>query len=778
MGNLTLIPIGFLLGVLSLQQLASLPSVAWSGLLVLLVPLLFRLKRLRLPGIVVCGFLWALLQAHIRLYPELNPEWEGVDLVLEGVVASLPEQQGRVTRFLFDINRVKVHDRWQYEFVAKVRLSWYEEAPRLRPGQAWRLTVRLKRPWGFSDPGGFDYEAWLYRQGIRATGYVRETTTARRLPDQDRHQILDNVRLWVAQGIADALGSDSNRGVITALAIGERNALSPQQWSLLLSTGTNHLLAISGMHIGLVAGLMFAIVSRGWRLWEGLCRRWPAQRAAALAAMLAAAGYAALAGFSVPSQRALIMLWLVMGAILMDRTSKPGHTLAVALLMVLIWDSLAVLSAGFWLSFTAVAVIVYALFNRPKLRLRWWYWGKIQWILAIGLLPLSLVFFQRTSLISPLANLVAVPWTGLLIVPVVLTGVLLLPVMPGVSQALFRLASDLLDILWTVLQALAGLPWAQWVHTPPAWALLPAVAGIGLILAPKGWPARWVGLILIAPLVIVKPPRPAPGAYQLTLLDVGQGLAAIVETHNHTLIYDSGARFSEFFNAGKAVVVPFLRSRGVASIDLFIVSHGDNDHIGGADAVFDQLRVLRTLTPEPALVQQQRAERCKAGLDWRWDGVEFEIMHPPEGWLDPGNNQSCVLRIANAEGSLLLTADIEVEAEQHLIETYGSRLASDIILIPHHGSRTSSSPDFLAMVKPTLALVSVGYHNQFGFPHKEIVERYRQRRVTILDTVSQGAIRIDVHASEGITVQPGYRQTAKRYWSSAFGAVQSPVQIK
>ena len=778
MENLTLLPIGFLLGDLSLQQLASLPSVAWSGLLLLLVPLLFSLKRLRFPIIVLCGFLWALLQAHLRLHPELNPEWEGVDLVLEGAVASLPETQRRVTRFLFDINRLKVHDRWQSGFAARTRLSWYEEAPRLRPGQAWRLTVRLKRPWGFSNPGGFDYEAWLYRQGIRATGYVRETTTALRLPDQDRHQILDNVRLRVAQGIADALGADSNRGVITALAIGERTALSPQQWSLLLSTGTNHLLAISGMHIGLVAGLVFAIVSWGWRLWVGLCRRWPAQRAAALAAMLAAAGYAALAGFSVPSQRALIMLCLVMGAILMDRTSKPGHTLTIALLMVLIWDSLAVLSAGFWLSFTAVAVIVYTFFDRSKFQPRWWHWGKIQWVLAIGLLPLSLAFFQRASLISPLANLVAVPWTGLLIVPVVLIGVLLLPVMPGVSQALFRLASELLDILWALLHTLAGLPWAQWVHSPPAWALLPAAVGIGLILAPKGWPARWVGLILLAPLVIVKPPRPAPGAYQLTLLDVGQGLAAIVETHNHTLIYDSGARFSEFFNAGEAVIVPYLRTRGIATIDLFVISHGDNDHIGGAAAVFDQLRVLRTLTPEPALVQQQQADRCKAGLDWRWDGVEFEIMHPPEDWPTPGNNQSCVVRVTNAGGSLLLTADIEVEAERNLIETYGARLASDIMLIPHHGSRTSSSPDFLAVVKPTLALLSMGYHNQFGFPHEEVVERYQQRGITILDTVTQGAIRIGVHPSEGINLQPGYRQTAKRYWSSAFRAVQSPGQIK
>ncbi len=763
---MTLISLGFLLGVMVLQQCASLPSVKWSGLLVVLIPSLFALKKFRFPIVVICGFLWALWQAHARLYPELKPEWEGIDLLLEGVVVSIPEQRGRATRFLFDIHRLKVNNQWQDDFQQRVRLSWYDGVPSLRLGQAWRLTARLKRPWGFRNPGGFDYEGWLYRQGVRATGYVRKAATARSLPNQGLTRPLDGLRQWLAEGIAESLGRDINQGVVTALAIGERSSISPQQWKLLLATGTNHLLAISGLHIGLVAGLVFALTLRVWRLWGRLCLLWPAQQIAALAAILAACGYAMLAGFSVPSQRAMIMLCVVMGAVLLNRSLRPGHTLGVALLLVLIWDSIAVLSPGFWLSFAAVAVILYTLCGRRGLETSWWQWGRVQWVLAVGLLPLTLVFFQRASLIAPLANLLAVPFVGLIIVPTILLGVVLLLTLPSAGQVLLGLASGLLEILWSELQAMAELPFAQWFHAPPAWTLLPAVVGIVVVLAPNGWPARWLGLVLLAPLVFVNPARPDSGAYWLTLLDVGQGLSAVIETRNHTLVYDTGAKFSEFFNAGEAVVVPFLRSRGVGSVDLLVISHGDNDHIGGIDAVLANLRVRRILTSEPSTVNHRRVGHCLSGLNWHWDGVDFEMLHPNEDWQDSDNNRSCVLHIQNPGGSVLLTADIELGVESRLLETYGSRLTSDIMLIPHHGSLTSSSPAFLDAVDPDLALLPVGYRNRFGFPNPDVIDRYSKLGISILDTLSQGAIKIGVHPSEGIEIHQGYRQSDKRYWSA------------
>jgi len=766
------IAVGMLTGIMLLHQLAALPPVACVWLLVILVPLLIGYKRLRFPLVVACGFLWALLQAHAALYPGLHPALEGEDLVVTGVIASIPELREPATRFLFDIEQVHTRIAADRSVPERARLSWYNDAPALKLGQRWKLTVRLARPRGFMNPGGFDYEGWLYSQGIGATGYIRDEPRAQRLPGEFMERPVGRLRQAVADAIARRLGDSANTGVITALAIGDRGAMTPERWQLLLDTGTSHLLAISGMNISLVAGMVYFLTLYLWRLSGWLCLRLPATRAAAFTGLIAGISYALLAGFSIPTQRAVIMLTVVMGALMLDRIGRPGHTLAIALTAVLVWSSAAVLSAGFWLSFAAVGIIVYSLRGRPQPHSRWRQSGRLQGALTIGLAPLTLFFFQRAPLISFFANLVAVPWIGLVIGPLVLVAVALLPVAPGLAGFLLDAADYGLDLLWRILEMLAALPFAQWHQAPVGWTLLPAALGMIWLLAPRGWPARWLGLVLLLPMAMVVPARPAPGGYTITLLDVGQGLAAVIETRRHVLVYDTGPRFSDYFNAGDAAVIPYLRRRGVKRIDTLVISHGDNDHSGGAAAVLAAFPVTKLLTSAPRQFDQLRAARCHAGQRWRSDGVTFEILHPSlvtpasvQPWPST-NNRSCVLRVASAGGAVLLPGDIEADAERTLVHAHVGPLASDVLVMPHHGSATSSSAKFIDAVGPELALVSTAYGNQWGFPAPEVLARYRRRSIPVKNTAGSGALTVTVHPRAGIALSEGYRQSARHFWTA------------
>ncbi|MGI8740392.1 MAG: DNA internalization-related competence protein ComEC/Rec2 [Gammaproteobacteria bacterium] len=387
--------------------------------------------------------------------------------------------------------------------------------------------------------------------------------------------------------------------------------------------------------------------------------------------------------------------------------------------------------------------------------------------MTIGLAPLTLFFFQRAPLISFVANLVAVPWIGLVIGPLILIAVALLPVAPGLAASLLNVSDYGLDLLWRVLELLAALPFAQWHQAPVGWTLLPATVGMVWLLAPHGWPARWLGLLLLLPMAMVAPVRPAPGGYTITLLDVGQGLAAVIETRNHVLVYDTGPRFSDYFNAGDAAVIPYLRRRGIERIDTLVISHRDNDHSGGAAAVLAAFPVTKLLTSAPRRFDQMRAARCRAGQRWRSDGVTFEILHPStvDTWPST-NNRSCVLRVVSAGGAVLLPGDIEADAERALVRTHAARLASDVLVVPHHGSATSSSARFIEAVGPELALVSTAYRNQWGFPAQEVLARYHRRSIAVENTATSGALTVTVHPYAGITLSDGYRQSARRFWTA------------
>lgn len=768
--------LAFIAGILCLQQLTGLPSINWAFGLFLFVPVfLFTRKRVsRLASAVIIGFLWALWHAHLVLSQGLPKELEGKDVQVEGQIATIPTQRGRKWRFEFEIRRLVYQGR-VWPVPKRVVLSWYEASESLMAGDAWRFTIRLKRPAGFMNPGGLDYERWLFSQRVNATGYVRGgTPPIRLLTTAWQDYPLQRLRQTVLFSLNQQLADHPVRGIVTALAVGHRAAISPQQWQIFRQTGTSHLVAISGLHVGLIAGLVFFLVSWCWRHLGRLPLYFAAPRAAAVAAILVAAVYAALAGWSLPTQRALIMVSVAMLALIFQRAVAPGRTLALALLLVLCYDPLAVLAPGLWLSFGAVAVILFVITGhsfRHSLHQRLWAkWGRAQWFVSLGLFPLLITFFQQASLISPLANLFAVPLVSMLVVPLVLLGVAITVLLPQVGTFLLKLAADLLLLMVEGLDWLAGLPLSQWIApTPDMFVLCLAVTGTILLLLPRAWPLRWFGLILLVPLVFNRPTLPAQGEFNFTLLDVGQGLSAVVQTRHHALVYDTGPRYSQYFDTGSAVVIPFLWQQGIHQVDKLIVSHGDNDHIGGVQSVLAQVPVQQILTSDAKLLNNPLSKPCLRGQAWQWDGVLFQILSPPVlNNHSQENNQSCVLHISSPMGAVLLPGDIEVGAERALLQQYSPRdLNADILVAPHHGSKTSSSQAFLAAVRPKFVLFPIGYRNRYRFPNQAVVVRYETFAPEFFDSASHGAISFTA-GSDGLLQSPvTWRQQQQRYWHTS-----------
>ncbi|WP_127477055.1 DNA internalization-related competence protein ComEC/Rec2 [Sulfurivermis fontis] len=759
--------LAFLLGIVIFQWQADIPSAPWLILMLPLPLLPWWLPRAwqpsaRLAALAAAGFLWAWLHAALVLAQQLPAALEGEDLVLEGVIATLPEADGRRSRFVFDTERLFYRGD-ALPPPGRVRLAWYQPYPVLEAGQRWRLQVRLKQPHGMANPGTFDYEGWLYQQRIRATGYVRPGNDTRLLAADSGEFPLQRLRQRLHAQLRAAVGEHPLGGLVAALALGERQDIGREQWLLLRATGTNHLVAISGLHIGIIAGLVFFLVRRLWP-WP---QRLPAPKAAALAALIAAALYAALAGFSLPTQRALIMVAVAMLALLGQRALRPARVLAVALLAVLLLDPLAVLSPGFWLSFGAVALILYGMGGRLGGSGWWWRWGRVQVLVALGLAPLLAVWFQQVPLLGALANLLAVPWVSLLVVPLVLLGTALLAPWPAAATALVSLALFGLEALWWWLEWCGGLLPPRWsVLAAVPWTLLPALAGLAWLLAPRGWPARWLGVIWLLPLLLVRPAGPAVGEAAVTVLDVGQGLAVLVRTANHALLYDTGPAYGPESDAGEMVLLPVLQHFGITRLDALILSHGDSDHAGGAAAVFQALAVGRFLSGAEAALPWRGHEPCARGQQWEWDGVRFEILFPATagGHSGRGNDSSCVLRIVTPHGALLLAGDIEAAAEQALLAAVPEQLAADVLVAPHHGSKTSSTAPFVTAVAARHVLFSVGYRNRWGFPHPAVVARYRAAEADVHDTAQQGALTVRL-AADGVQVE-SWRQRARRYWFS------------
>lgn len=737
---------------------------------------------------LLLGAGWAGVRAHWRLADGLAPQYEGVDLMLDGVVIGLPQVRDQAVRFGFAVTNGPAG------VPRRLLLSWYRERaaapdaalPSLRPGDQWRLTVRLRRPHGNFNPHGFDYEAWLLEQGWRATGYVRPLGGARLGIDAGPAHWPDRTRAAIRDRFAAALVSADGMprpyaGLLVALAIGDQSAIPGEQWNVFARTGITHLVSISGLHVTMLGGLCYALAVA---LWRFLVRRsalmarrleaWPAPVCGALAGALAALVYAGLAGFAIPVQRTLYMLGVALLAVLNRRQPAPMRILVLALLLVIVIDPWAVLAAGFWLSFGAVAAMLYTLRAlqaydpAPGIVGRWrrvWAgWWRAQWAVTLAGIPALLALFQQFSLVSPIANALAIPVVG-----VVVTPLCLLAAIPKLEWVL-PWAHGLTEALMAAVAWLGGQPFAVWQQAaPPVWCVALALLGTGVVLHPR-WPLwRLGGLAGFLPLILIVPERPVEGAWRLRVLDVGQGLAVHVQTRSHDLLFDTGPRYAAEIDSGQRVIAPYLRAVGVRALDLMVISHEDSDHSGGALSLFAAIpvRAWRHSLSErsalwPFLAGRPGGAPCRDGESWLWDGVEFRFLHPPLGFHGQGNAGSCVLRVSSTQGSALLTADIEAAQESALARRHGDALRADVLLAPHHGSATSSSAEFVHAVAPGAVVFSVGYRNRFGHPRDEVVSRYREVGATAYRSDEAGAVLFEF-GPEGVRGF-GERQRHPRYW--------------
>jgi len=743
----------------------------------------------------------------------LAPELEGRDIVVIGTVVAMPQRAEDALRFRLRLESAHL-DGQAVVLPPEIQLSWYagffmappqetlsqgadsseatlqlQRQPQpMRAGERWQMTARLKAPHGNSNPHGFDYELWLWEQGVQATGSVRagvRDAPPQKLAPSSGHWI-ERARQTVREAIYERVSDRQLAGVLAALVMGDQNAIERADWEVFRATGVAHLMSISGLHITLFAWLASRLLGILWRrsvlLSPAGCLRLPASTVAAWGGLLLAIAYAAFAGWGLPAQRTVWMLTVVVALRQSGRQWAWPHTWLLAMAVVVILDPWALLQAGFWLSFVAVGVLFASGAGTgdvpaPGLLARAGRMLREQWVITLALAPLTLLFFNQVSLVGLLANAVAIPWVTLLVTPLALAGVLFHP--------LWDLAAWLMGGLTAVLQVLAAWPLATVSQAAvPVWCAAAGIAG-GLLLVMR-WPWHWrvLGLPLVLPVLLWQPLRPAVGEFELLAVDVGQGNAVLVRTAGHALLYDTGPRFSRESDAGHRVLVPLLRALG-ERLDKVMLSHRDTDHVGGAAAVLamqPQASLSSSIEASHELHQLRPGTRCAAGQRWQWDAVDFEVLHPEAAAYDnpaKPNSMSCVLRISAAPKpvasigavpptSALLVGDIESSQEQNLLRR--GPIAADFLLMPHHGSKTSSSGSFLDAVHPTLALAQAGYRNRFGHPAPTVVARYRERSITVLQTADCGALSWHSSRPTEWTCQ---RQQGMRYWQHRPPAVQN-----
>ncbi|HET8941750.1 MAG TPA: DNA internalization-related competence protein ComEC/Rec2 [Rudaea sp.] len=732
--------LALLVGAVAVQLLTELPPM-WVdvALIVCGLPLCILRSRWRLIGFVLLAAGWSMLRGDHALSQRLPHTLEGQDIVATGAVRGLPRAQDRDSRFEFDIASAAYEGR-ALALHGRVRLSWYEDAPVLQSCEHWRLRLRLKRPRGMIDPGGFDFERFALERGIVATGYVREDSGNRQIGTDA--VCVDRLRARIGQAIDTTLAGGVSADLLRALAFGDQQAMDDHEWAVARATGIPHLIAISGLHIALFASFGIALVRLLWKLAPRLTLHWPAPFIEAAASLIFAVAYATLAGLGLPTRRALVMIAALLVANLARRARAPAQGLALAVIVLLAWDPLCVLSAGFWLSFVGVGWLMFCLGGTTQRRR--WVRELItaQGVASLGLLPLCIWFFGQSSLIGPLANLVAVPVICFFILPVTVVAVLLLLWAPTIGAPLLHIAGWAMDWLWMLLEKIAAWPLALWYFPEPSvWALLLALLGAFWVLLPRGVPARALGIVLLLPLLWPARQVLADGDFEAYMLDVGQGLSLIVRTRDHALVYDAGARYPSGFDLGSATVVPALHALGIDHLDRMIISHGDNDHAGGAAAVAQAFRGVPVESGEPGRLKMP-ASQCLVGEHWNWNGVSFRVVHPTMPLSSVDNDRCCVLDIRSGDNELLLTGDITATVEE-FIATALKPVASQLVLqVAHHGSKTSSSDGFLHSLHPSLALVSAGYHNHFHHPAAIIVARYAAHGINLLNTAPNGFVDV------------------------------------
>lgn len=795
----------FLLGSCVLCLFQELPSlitsfITASTLIFLSIFSGIRKYKIHWLAAFALGFFWLHIAAERHLITAFPKGLEGEQITVVGTILSLPESQNfdegenQITahqwqnfndsiRFEFSVQKAIPEHLWPKP--GRIRLRLENPPSHIRVGDQWQFVVKLKRPHGYANPGSYDKERNFFLNRWAAEG----TVVSKEPKVLIKRETGFYFRMRIHDAIFQYLNQSKYAGILSALVVGSKDGVSQEQWALFRDTGTAHLMAISGLHIGLVSGFIFACVIFIFRFLPYFCFYVPARIYAAAFSMIGATIYALLAGFSIPTQRSLIMIFVFMLSIIFKQTSCPWHNYFLALALVLLWDPFAVLSPGFWLSFGAVGVILFGMKNRSRPTGLWWRFGRTQWVVFLGLIPISLAIFQQTSIVAPLANIVAIPVVSFFTVPFAILGGICLPAFPKMGIFFLSCGEAALKILWPFLEFCCRLPRAVFMQASLSLhAIIIATFGVLLLILPHGVPARRLGFVVLLPLFFNHVEPIENESFCFTMLDVGQGLAAIVETKHHVLVFDTGPKLNPNFDTGDRVVMPFLATKNRSKIDAIIISHGDNDHIGGLKSILQKMPVAYILTSEPKIVpnfepntesetaliksgtapnknSHTNVEQCYAGQKWIWDGVEFEILHPSALDIENRNDRSCVLRVSNKHHSVLLTGDIETPSEKILLQRNYTKLKADILLVPHHGSRTSSSKEFIQAVQPTYALFPVGYKNSYGHPKPDIVDRYKKHGAILMDSVNDGAVTFKI--PNNLTKLPlpeRYRIDHAKFW--------------
>lgn len=706
---------------------------------------------------------------------------EGRDVDVQGLVVGLPQPQAAGMRFQLEPESATL-DGQAVVLPARMDVGWYSgwgstaggglelqrQPVAVRPGERWRMRLRLKAPHGNVNPHGFDYELYLWEQGVQASAYVRAGVAD---PAPQRlgttwHAAVDAARDSVRAHIVAAVPDRAASALISALVVGDQAAIERADWDMYRATGVAHLVSISGLHVTMFAWLASWLVARGWRGSARACLWQPASLAGLWGGVLLAWAYALFAGWGVPAQRTVLML--LVAAVLRTgggRWPWPQVWLGACVAVVL-WDPWALLQAGFWLSFVAVGVL-FATDSGANIavntgaRARFSHIFREQWVIGLALAPLGFMLFGQVSVVGLLANLLAVPWVTWVLTPLGFLGLL--------HPDLWGLAAWAAQVLHAVLGAMAQWPLAVWWWPrPPLGVGLLACLGAVVLVFPWSWRMRTLALPLLLPLAWWRPAVPAVGEFALLAADVGQGNAVLVRTQQHTLLFDAGPRYGLETDAGHRVLVPLLQALQWP-LDMLVLSHRDTDHVGGAASVLamsPQATLLSSLEPGHALLAAHSGSRCEAGQRWEWDGVAFSILGPH---LDayahqaqlPTNAMSCVLRISNGRQTALLVGDIEQAQEAWLVQTQASQLRADVLLVPHHGSKTSSSEGFLDAVQPRFAWVQSGYRNRFGHPAAPVMERYRVRNIVVQDSPHCGAMQWRSELAGQVLCE---REVQRRYW--------------
>ncbi len=755
-------------GAYSLEILQRLPAAAlfWPAA-ALAVACLF-VPRLRLPGACLLGFTLMWHAAQNRIDDRLDPSWQSQTLTIDATIIDFPVYASDTLRFF-------VAPVGRPDLPRRLRMSWYQPPDLPSAGELWRLQVKLRRPHGYSNPHSFDYEGWLFRKGIGATGYVLDDGEYRQLRPLSA-DLIARIRGHFVARVAALLPDDDAAAVLMAIGVGARHKITREQWDRYAASGTSHLMAISGLHIGLAAGSIFLLCRV---LLAPFCTRRNVRDLAALVAILAAGVYAMVSGMAVPAQRAFLMALVIAFALAFRRRIPIGTMLAIPGLAIFLFDPIAILLPGFMLSFAAVGILYVCgqqYFRKTAFSVCQFAGPVVtnmrrlvylQFALLAGLFPLTVFVFDRVAIAAPLVNLLALPVFNFFTVPLCLFGMLLDGPLQAVGDTLLRWAYESIRIVLMLVRFVAERPELR--ITIPAFSnafALVAVLPLLHVILPVGWPGRRLAWIAIVAVLLYKPQPPPAGCLDYSVLDVGQGLAVVLRTRQHVLLYDTGPAFRSGTNTADLVIMPFMQNVGIERLDKLIVSHADQDHAGGFRALAQNFQANQILVGE-ALEQSHQSQlsqiQCTAGYHWSWDEVRFEILHPRNSSAWEGNNRSCVLLVSIGPTKLLLTGDIEAPVETLLVRTFALTRV-DIVLVPHHGSATSSSSPFIAALQPALAVVSAGFGNRWGMPRADVVQRWEHAGARVLNTAMEGAISQRICSSGGVGPVRRERVDSRKYW--------------